>query len=178
MGLRMAGNTGLLKMPMLKLIHILGYAGLLPFIMSAGLLLVERWFGFSLLLVYPWGPLPAFLVAYFFTTYSAIILSFMSGTLWANGQGLKSHNAALGAILMSNILALLAWFALLLGIVLPQMLVICLLVLMFGYVSLLWVERSHNEVKSEIESAYWLMRLRLSFVVLALHLLMIILLEF
>ena len=39
MGLRMAGNTGLLKMPMLKPIYILGYAGLLPFIMSAGLLL-------------------------------------------------------------------------------------------------------------------------------------------
>ena len=102
----------------------------------------------------------------------------MSGTLWAKGQGLKSHNASLCAILMSNILALLAWFALLLGIVLLQMLVTCLLVLMFGYVSLLWVERSHNEVKSEIKSAYWLMRLRLSCVVLALHLLMIILLEF
>jgi len=40
------------------------------------------------------------------------------------------------------------------------------------------VEWSHIEVRSEIKSAYWLMRLRLSFVVLALHLLMIILLEF
>ena len=178
----MTGNSGVSKMPLLKLMHILGYAGLLPFLIPVALLAGTYWFDYNPLLGPPWPPLASGLAAYLFMTYSAIILSFMSGTLWAAGQTINRQSAALSALLMSNLLALLAWFTVLLSVFLPQLMWVALMVLMLGYTILLWCERGHSgiksEIKSQVKSVYWRMRLRLTALVIVLHLLMIILLEF
>ncbi len=58
---------------------------------------------------------------YIFIAYSAVILSFMSGTLWASWQTTGNQSLAKPAVLMSNLLALSAWFALLFIYIAPIM---------------------------------------------------------
>ena len=83
-------------------ISTLGYAGLSPFLAACGLLYAgEDALGRQL-----------------FLSYSAIILSFLGGTHWgrllSSGKTLEL-GAGLIALLASNVFALLAWSALLLG---------------------------------------------------------------
>lgn len=153
---------------LLKLIHILGYAGLIPFVIPVGLMCAKFWFGFG---TANNGSM-VFYAPYLFTSYSAIILSFMAGTLWANWYLVEKQNLAKVAILVSNLLALTAFSALLLMYVsvLPQ--ILCVIILGLGFVSLLWVERIIGvQVK-----AYWRMRLSLTILVVILHFLMMIIL--
>ena len=165
-GLEMTFSTQPPQMDLLKVIHILGFAGLIPFFVPLGLLISQRWLD-----VY----IPAHLPAFLFLSYSAIILSFMSGTLWARWQTIKHKPTGLRAVVMSNVLALIAWLALLVGFFVPQVLVVCLGVLALGYASLLLVERSLGVS----EQRYWRMRLSLTTIVMVLHVLMIIMfLEF
>jgi len=79
----------------------LGYLGLLPFI--GGLVLMM----FKETLFELFGQ-------QIFITYSAIILSFLSGVLW--GAALEGFDNTLGrtALILSNLFALAAWAALLL----------------------------------------------------------------
>ncbi|MBT5796387.1 MAG: DUF3429 domain-containing protein [Porticoccaceae bacterium] len=151
--------------PVLNFMRILGYVGLIPFVVPVLLMLDGFWFGpgfQSTALFGLYGP-------YVFIAYSAVILSFMSGTLWASWQLVENQSLAQPIVLMSNILALSAWCALLLIYVAPIMTIFAVTLLMLGFVSLLWAERQVNPVSEQ----YWRMRLSLTSLVTGLHLVVI-----
>lgn len=80
--------------------HTLGYLGLIPFALSAFAISFElSIFNTSALLI--------------FVSYSAIILSFLSGVMWGNSLNHKESSTNRYALLLSNLFALLAWFSLL-----------------------------------------------------------------
>lgn len=154
-------------MTVLTLIRILGYAGIIPFAIPVWLMIDGFWFGPGLQSAALFG----LYAPYIFIAYSAVILSFMSGTLWANVQ--MTGNLSLGkpAVLMSNFLALSAWFALLLIYIAPIMTIFAVTLLMLGFISLLWAER----IVDSGTKVYWRMRLSLTTIVTALHLVVAIL---
>jgi len=155
-------------MPLLKLMHTLGYAGLMPFVIAVCLMLNNLWLGSVIGIGMQW----VVYAPHIFISYSAVILSFMCGTLWAGWQTIGNKNLAKFAVLMSNLLALSAWCALLLVYITPVAEVFCVILLMFGFMSLLWAER----LIGGVEKAYWHLRLSLTGMVMALHLVMITLL--
>ena len=106
---------------------------------------------------------------YVFIAYSAVILSFMSGTLWASWQTVENGSLAKLIVLMSNLLALSTWCALLLIYVAPIMTIFAVTLLMLGFISLLWAERLVNPVDKQ----YWRMRLSLTSLVTGLHLVVV-----
>ena len=152
-------------MPLLKLMHILGYAGLIPFGIPVCLMLDDLWFGSTIRSGIPWVVHAPNL----FISYSAIILSFMCGTLWAGWQTIGNNRLAKGAVLLSNLLALSGWGALLLMLIASVPKVFCVILLMFGFISLLTAERMLGTAVMD----YWRMRLSLTAIVLILHLIMI-----
>ncbi|MFT4651891.1 MAG: hypothetical protein ACI8YN_000597 [Porticoccaceae bacterium] len=154
-------------MTVLTLIRILGYAGIIPFAVPVWLMIDGFWFGPGLQSAALFG----LYAPYIFIAYSAVILSFMSGTLWANVQMTGNLSLVKPSVLMSNLLALSAWFALLLIYIAPIMTIFAVTLLMLGFISLLWAERI---VDSGTE-VYWRMRLWLTTIVTALHLVVAIL---
>ncbi|MCK8046367.1 DUF3429 domain-containing protein [Shewanella sp. 1CM18E] len=132
----------------------LGYAGLLPFIITTLMI----WTGWSL----PWlEPVQAFI------SYSAIILSFLAGTLWGRVLSLYSVDNVANLLILSNLYALLAWVSLLIS-----MPAVGLIALAFGYFSLLGVEKSCQNLPNN--TSYRQMRVRLTFVALLTHLMMLL----
>lgn len=132
----------------------LGYAGLLPFIIATTM----AWTGFKL----------TWLNAEFaFISYSAVILSFISGTLWGRAIALSTSSTTGRLLIQSNLFSILAWIALLLN----QQL-FSLAILAVGYLSLLAIERKAKELC--LNQDYISMRLRLTLVAVTLHLLMLI----
>jgi len=154
-------------MRLLTLIRILGYAGLIPFVVPVWLMIDGFWFGPGLQSAVLFG----LYAPYLFIAYSAVILSFMSGTLWANGQTTGNLSLAKPAVLMSNLLALSAWSSLLLIYIAPIMTIFSVTLLMLGFISLLWAERILNS----LTEVYWRMRLSLTAIVATLHLVVVIL---
>ena len=152
-------------MPLLKLMHILGYAGLIPFGIPVCLMLNDLWFGSAIRRGIPW----VVHAPDMFISYSAVILSFMCGTLWAGWQTVGNNRLAKGAVLVSNLLALSAWGALLLMFIASVPKVFCVILLMLCFISLLTAER----MLGTSVMIYWRMRLSLTAIVLILHLLMI-----
>ena len=152
-------------MRLLKLMHILGYAGLIPFGIPVCLMLNDLWFGSAIRSGIPW----VVHAPDIFISYSAIILSFMCGTLWAGWQTIGDNRLAKGAVLVSNLLALSAWSALLLMFILAVPKVLSVILLMLGFISLLIVER----MLGSAVIVYWRMRLSLTAIVVILHLIMI-----
>lgn len=152
---------------MLTLIRILGYAGIIPFAIPVWLMIDGFWFGPGLQSAALFG----LYAPYIFIAYSAVILSFMSGTLWANVQMTGNLSLVKPAVLMSNFLALSAWFALLLIYIAPIMTIFAVTLLMLGFISLLWAER----IVDSGTKVYWRMRLSLTTIVTALHLVVAIL---
>ena len=147
---------------LLNFMRVLGYAGLIPFIFPIGLILCELWFGIA----FDHEMLPPQFASYIFITYSAVILSFMSGTLWAHGQKINEQYLAKYAVLLSNIFSLSAWCAVLMSYVVTELALYSVALLMAGFVSLLWVEH----LIGGIGKAYWRLRLSLTIIVVVLHL--------
>ena len=152
-------------MGLLKMMHILGYAGLIPFMLPLCLMLTNLWFGPAKGNGMPWAAYAPDI----FISYSAIILSFMCGTLWAGWQTIGNNRLARYAVLVSNLLALSAWSALLLMFIAPVPKVLCVILLMLGFISLLATERWMGSAVI----VYWRMRLSLTAIVIILHLIMI-----
>lgn len=73
---------------------------------------------------------------------------------------------------MSNLLGLSAWSTLLFIFITPVAVVWYVILLMFGFISLLWVER----LIGSVSISYWHMRLSLTGIVMMQHLVMIMLL--
>ncbi|GAA5215039.1 DUF3429 domain-containing protein [Corallincola platygyrae] len=108
-----------------NLFRTLGYAGLLPF--SFGLLMMM----FELTVLGITG-------ITLFTSYSAIILSFLSGALWGRVIHLSEESFERPTILVfSNLFALLAWLGLLAG-----QGYITLWILLIGYLLVITVEHA------------------------------------
>ncbi len=106
--------------------NTLGLLGFLPF--AAGAWLIVS--GDSFLSIDPRS---------LFSSYSAIILSFLGGVLWGRGLTLAQTGLRNCLLLLSNIFALIAWFTLLLAAPGSGL---TLIVLMLGYVAVYGAERS------------------------------------
>ena len=137
----------------------LGYLGLLPFIGGLVLLVMDRTF-FDLS------------GQQVFIAYSAVILSFLSGVLW--GAALECFGSKLGrgALIFSNLFALLAWAALLLD----GYSKLAVLLLAIGFLAV-WFAEKHIRTaeKSASPDSYQTLRNRLTTGVVAMHLLFLVL---
>jgi len=105
---------------------------------------------------------------YLFASYSAIILSFLAGTLW--GQLIHKDNTLFSKSLLigSNIITLGAWCSLLLD---ASTLSISLLFL--GFISIFWLEARALKLVKETPTSYINMRFSITAVVCILHLLVL-----
>lgn len=129
----------------IKLWRVLGFAGLIPFVACTWLYSI----GIMKLGVS---------IVYVFTCYSAIILSFMSGSIW-----LQQHDEkVLAPTVLSNLFSLLAFLCLLLE---PR---IALSVLAVAYLLLLIFEVFYDLFKDK-PSEYKSMRIWLTIVVVLCH---------
>ena len=132
----------------------LGYMGLIPFLFGLLLSLTDSQF-FSLS-----GET-------LFITYSVVILSFLSGILWGNGIENFESQSSNKALILSNVIVLAAWLAVLLGE--PQEF-LTTLILIIGYIAVWRAERSmREENQSEGPDGYFDMRTRLTSSVVLMH---------
>lgn len=132
----------------------LGYLGLLPFIGSVTLILTNT---------------TVFGVAGYqvFITYSAVILSFLSGILWGSAIDRFSRPLSRKALIVSNVFALMAWTALLLG---GQEHILATLLLGIGFVSVWFAEKAMRKTDEiSTPSGYQTMRDRLTVSVVIMH---------
>ncbi|MFA0016637.1 DUF3429 domain-containing protein [Vibrio lentus] len=132
----------------------LGYMGLIPFLFGLLLSLTDSQFlGLS-------GET-------LFITYSVVILSFLSGILWGNGIENFENQTSNKALILSNVIVLAAWLAMLLG---EQKEFITTLILIIGYIAVWRAERSmREENQSEGPDGYFDMRTRLTSSVVLMH---------
>ncbi|EGM77433.1 Protein of unknown function (DUF3429) [Rheinheimera sp. A13L] len=131
----------------MRLIHILGYAGLLPFIGLTSLQLWPQLLAFSL-------PFTAF------QSYSQIILAFMAGVLWPVFY--RQSGLTLPVWVVS--IALVGWFS---SLLLPQH---QLLVLAAAYIAVRLIELRQGSLLN-YSPAYHRLRNQLTTVVVICHLL-------
>lgn len=144
-----------------RMAYGLGYLGLLPFLISALVLGNAAVFGLGS----QSASLAGFYAPYVFVSYSVVILSFVSGTLWGriNPAGVDKLSSSM--LLFSNVVCLSAWFSLLLTHVSQVMTLLALILLAIGYGSVLFVER----FAGRDELSYWRFRRNLTIAVISLH---------
>ena len=132
----------------------LGYMGLIPFLFGLLLSLTDSQFlGLS-------GET-------LFITYSVVILSLLSGILWGNGIENFESQSSNKALILSNVIVLVAWLAVLLG---EQKEFLTTLILIIGYIAVWRAERSmREENQSEGPDGYFDMRTRLTSSVVLMH---------
>ncbi|NOH73383.1 DUF3429 domain-containing protein [Vibrio pectenicida] len=132
----------------------LGYLGLTPFL-------------FGLLLSLTGSHFMGLNGETFFTTYSVVILSFLSGILWGNSIENFESRLSIKALILSNCIVLAAWFSVLLG---EKNELVSLLILLIGYIA---VWRAEKLMRVENQSAgpegYFDMRTRLTSSVVLMH---------
>ncbi|MEG3692030.1 DUF3429 domain-containing protein [Vibrio coralliirubri] len=132
----------------------LGYMGLIPFL-------------FGLLLSLTDSQLFSLSGETLFITYSVVILSFLSGILWGNGIENFESQSSNKALILSNVIVLAAWLAVLLG---EQQEFLTTLILILGYITVWRAERSmREENQSEGPDGYFDMRTRLTSSVVLMH---------
>ncbi|OQQ10641.1 hypothetical protein BK411_02555 [Vibrio splendidus] len=132
----------------------LGYMGLIPFL-------------FGLLLSLTDSQVFSLSGETLFITYSVVILSFLSGILWGNGIEHFESQSSNKALILSNVIVLAAWLAVLLG---EQQEFLTTLILIIGYIADWRAERSmREENQSEGPDGYFDMRTRLTSSVVLMH---------
>ena len=108
-----------------------------------------------------------------FVTYSAIILTFMAGTLW--GQCSHSDESATDhriPIVVSNIWAIIAWLCVILTQVNEAFLSVVILLLALGYFHILTQEKKVNLLVAS--ESYLTLRTQVTCKVIILHLLLLL----
>jgi hypothetical protein len=156
-----------------SLTAMLGDAGSLPFIMLAGLMVFAHLNGAGLESVSLAGLYPA----HVFIAYSAVILTFLGGALWERSRRAESGGSsdlAKAMIVLSNFVALTAWACLLLASVGATMMIFAVCLLAGGFLSLLWADvmtESRYFTLKLLSSSYGLMRVRITSLVVLLHIL-------
>lgn len=149
-----------------SLIKILGYAGTVPFLLPVYLMGQAFLSSKGLQSAALFG----LYAPYVFIAYSAVILSFLSGTVWAYARSVDAV-VSYGTILFSNLVALSAWLSMLLIYIAPIMTLFALCLLMAGYLGLLLIERLLEVPEN---AGYWHMRIQLTAVVALAHLAVIL----
>ncbi|MEH6451436.1 MAG: DUF3429 domain-containing protein [Psychromonas sp.] len=139
----------------MKITKQLGFMGLIPFIGSLVLSLQNISVDNINLPNMAWQVDGQFL----FIAYSAVILSFMAGTLWQANQSEKKVKQNI----ISNVFSLFAFFALLT----PTL--IAVVILAFNYLVLFLYESRYVDKQDNISAPYMKMRLQLTLVVVSLH---------
>jgi len=132
----------------MKTSQVLSYMGLIPFFMSLFMSLDNTLWQVN--------------TQYIFIAYSAIILSFVSGTLWQGNQT-KQHDVKK---IVSNLICLFAFLALFLAQHLSLILLAINYLCLFVYeyrISKQLNQQSHREV------AYMKMRFKLTIIIVLLH---------
>ena len=160
-------NTGIAPQ---NLMLWLGYLGLVPFIIVV--LEISRAslspLGFSSASI---GDLYA---PYIFITYSAVILSFLSGLLWQKSMSSASPRQRTFMLILSNLIALSGWSSLLIMYFSALGPLISFSILICGFMIILLAERVLE--KDMADDSYWSMRITLTLIVIALHTLCAVLL--
>ncbi|CAK2730931.1 DUF3429 domain-containing protein [Vibrio crassostreae] len=132
----------------------LGYMGLIPFL-------------FGLLLSLTDSQLLSLSGETLFITYSVVILSFLSGILWGNGIENFENQSSNKALVLSNVIVLASWLAVLLG---EQQEFLTTLILIIGYIAVWRAERTmREENQSQGPDGYFDMRTRLTSSVVLMH---------
>ncbi len=131
----------------------LGYYGLVPFVAAVVLIFMQQ-------------SLMGITGLELFLTYSAIILSFLTGIWW--GMRLVKPEISIGWIILSNVVAVVAWLALLVSYH-----IFALGLLMAGYFAV-WLGDSRLNSAGYIRQTYFGFRSLLSLSVLAMHALVLI----
>ncbi|MGR4998455.1 DUF3429 domain-containing protein [Vibrio celticus] len=132
----------------------LGYMGLIPFL-------------FGLLLSLTDSQVFSLSGETLFITYSVVILSFLSGILWGNGIENFESQSSNKALILSNVIVLAGWLAVLLG---EQQEFLTTLILIIGYIAVWRAERAMREDnQSEGPNGYFDMRTRLTSSVVLMH---------
>jgi hypothetical protein len=115
---------------------MLGYAGLAPFLgFAAGFAFLQDW--------------PQALSKQGFVIYSLAILSFLGGTQWRAGLD-EDNPEALARLLVSNGIVIFAVVA-----VLTAQVFIAVVLLMLGFLALLWYERRLNDAAPWYRTLRW-----------------------
>ena len=145
-----------------RVINSLGYAGLLPFLVAVWAAYAEQSFG-------------AWSASHLFLSYSVIILSFLAGALWGKAKELAEPNVGRLLLIGSNVFALTAWLAGLLG---TDYLSAALLLSMSGFILVYLVEHITQELLLQgMGSAYLKFRFTLTSIVCLAHLSIIALIQ-
>lgn len=155
------------------IVRLLGIAGTIPFLvpvvlMVQGALSAKGFESASVFGLY---------APYVFITYSAIILSFVSGALWGKAVSGDCRQTANVLLIFSNLMALSAWSCTLLIYLAPIMSIFAVALLFAGFLAVLFCEREYEKTanldsgKENFRlSTYWKMRVQLTVVVALLHL--------
>ena len=151
---------------MTRLMTVLGYLGLIPFLLPLMVMINGFMFGNGLQSASVFG----FYGPYVFISYSAVILSFLTGTLWSRARTAEASFLARAAVIASNLIALTAWASLLLIYVAPLLTMFAVCLLVAGYLSMLCIERF---LQAQADKKYWTMRIQLTAIVCAAHLTLI-----
>ena len=139
---------------MSKTYSMLGYAGLLPFIISTGLILM----GQTLFSIDPFM---------LFVTYSAIILSFLAGTLWGRESSKVHYLNDDKLLIISNVVSVLAWVTIVIN-----HLYVSLIILMLGYLVVYRLDKQQWRDKT-LSDDYIQLRTYLTGVALVCHVIVI-----
>lgn len=157
---------------------LLGFAGLIPFLlpvllMVQGVLSAKGFESASLFGLY---------APYVFITYSAVILSFLSGALWGKAVSGDCRQSANAVLIFSNLITLSAWSCTLLIYLAPIMSIFAVTMLLAGFLAVLFCEREFEQIKGQrdsskdyLNSGYWKMRVQLTALVCLLHLVVVFL---
>ncbi|MDG1818405.1 MAG: DUF3429 domain-containing protein [Porticoccaceae bacterium] len=157
-----------------QLVNLLGFAGLIPFVipvvlMVQGALSANGFESAALFGLY---------APYVFITYSAIILSFLCGALWGKTVSGSCRQTSNAVLIFSNLIALCAWSCTLLIYLAPIMSIFAVTLLLAGFLAVLFCERELMAAQEEPDnnlrlSSYWKMRVQLTLMVSALHLVVV-----
>lgn len=139
--------------------HFLGYSGLIPFALASFFAMSDR-------TLFGQNPLSVII------SYSAVILAFLTGALWGTGLKLIDSAVSRSMLIISNLIALLAWMSVSLNI---EDYSLALGMLMFGYIVVLAVE-IHCYCSSMVDRdrSYIILRTMLTSIVLTIHLILIL----
>ena len=142
-------------------ICLLGIIGLIPFIVSVGCMLSGAWLSGGLQSASIFG----LYAPHIFLAYSAIILSFLAGTLWGKWETFPSNRRSAAVLIFTNLTSLLAWVSLTVIHISQFLSILAVALLAAGYLGILGVERT---LKSS-SRGYWNLRVSLTTFVVFLH---------
>ena len=133
----------------------------MPFIISVGYMVSGVWLGGGLQSASIFG----LYAPYIFLTYSAIILSFLAGTLWGKWETFPSNRRSAAVLIFTNLTSLLAWLSLTVIHISQFLSILAVALLSAGYLGILGVERTFKSSSR----GYWNLRISLTTVVVLLH---------